>query len=239
MYHVAICDDEVVFIDKISELLQKYAKKKKFNFQLHTFSDPSALQDEIIDGSVYDIYFLDVEMPGLDGFSLAKQIKTSHPLVPILFLTSHIEMSREGYKVDALRYVSKLSLNEELIEALDAALAEAEKAEKNFLTVTYYHDIVRIPYDEILYVQRVMRYLEIHTSRQGIVNTGRGIKEIFKKIGDERFVFISRSCFVNLDHVQQLSQAFIEMDTDESLPISRKMLPGVKSTILQVWGEEP
>ncbi len=74
MYHVAICDDEVVFIDKISELLQKYAKKKKLNFQLHTFSDPSALQDEIIEGSVYDIYLLDVEMPGLDGFSLAKQI---------------------------------------------------------------------------------------------------------------------------------------------------------------------
>ena len=55
MYHVAICDDEVVFIDKISELLQKYAKKKKLNFQLHAFSDPSALQDEIIEGSVYDI----------------------------------------------------------------------------------------------------------------------------------------------------------------------------------------
>ena len=84
-----------------------------------------------------------------------------------------------------------------------------------------------------------MRYLEIHTSRQGMINTGRGIKEIFEKIGDERFVFISRSCFVNLDHVQQLSESFIKMDTDENLPISRKMLPGVKSTILQVCGEKP
>ena len=84
-----------------------------------------------------------------------------------------------------------------------------------------------------------MRYLEIHTSRQGMINTGRGIKEIFEKIGDERVVFISRSCFVNLDHVQQLSESFIKMDTDENLPISRKMLPGVKSTILQVWGEKP
>ncbi len=239
MYHVAICDDEVVFIDKISELLQEYAKKKKLNFQFHTFSDPSALQDEIIDGSVYDIYLLDVEMPGLDGFSLAKQIKASHPLVPILFLTSHIEMSREGYKVDALRYVSKLSLKEELIEALDAAFTKAEKAEKSHLIISHYHDLVRISYDEIIYIQRVMRYLEIHTSRQGTIKTGRGIKEIFDKIGDERFVFVSRSCFVNLDHVQQLSETFIKMDTDESLPISRKMLPGVKSTILQVWGEKP
>jgi len=73
MYHVAICDDEVVFIDKISELLQQYAKKKKLDFQLHTYSDPSALHDEIIDGSVYDIYLLDVEMPGLDGFSIVRR----------------------------------------------------------------------------------------------------------------------------------------------------------------------
>lgn len=239
MYHVAICDDESIFIDKISGLLQQYAKRKKLIFQLNTFADPSALRDEIADGSIYDIYLLDVEMPGLDGFSLAKQIKDSQPLAPILFLTSHIEMSREGYKVDALRYVSKLSLEQELTEALDAALTEVNKTEKSYLTVTYYHDIVRIPYDEIIYVQRVMRYLEIHTSRQGIVNTGRGIKEIFEKIGDERFVFINRSCFVNLDHVQQLSESFIKVDTDENLPISRKMLPGVKSTILQVWGEKP
>ena len=36
MYHVAICDDEVVFIDKISELLQKYAKKKKLNLYINS-----------------------------------------------------------------------------------------------------------------------------------------------------------------------------------------------------------
>ena len=239
MYHVAICDDEIVFIDKISELLQQYAKRKKLIFQFHIFTDPSSLQDEITDGSVFDIYLLDVEMPGIDGFSLVRRIKGSQPLAPILFLTSHVEMSREGYKVDALRYVSKLSLKDELTEALDAALDETEKSEKKYLTVTYYHDIVRVPYDEILYVQRAMRYLEIHTSRQGIINTGRGIKEVFEKVSDERFVFISRSCFVNLDHVQQLSESFIKMDSDENLPISRKMLPGVKSTILQVWGEKP
>ena len=133
MYHVAICDDEVVFIDKISELLQQYAKREKLIFQFHTFTDPSSLQDEITDGSVFDIYLLDVEMPDTDGFSLAKQIKSTQPLAPVLFLTSHIEMSREGYKVDALRYVSKLSLEEELTEALDAALEEAEKSEKSIL----------------------------------------------------------------------------------------------------------
>ena len=82
-----------------------------------------------------------------------------------------------------------------------------------------------------------MRFLEIYTVRQGVVTTGRGVKEIFEKIGDNRFVFISRSSFVNLDHVRRLSDSEIELDTGERLPISRKMLPGVKATILKVWGE--
>lgn len=103
----------------------------------------------------------------------------------------------------------------------------------------HYHDVARVAYHEIIYVIRVMRYLEIHTVRQGVLTTGRGIKDTFAQLQDNRFVFIGRSCFVNLDHVLQLSESEIELDTKERLPVSRKMLPGVKVTILQVWGVKP
>ena len=237
MYRVAICDDEPSFLEAISVSVKKYATEHNQPLDIRIFQHPETLRDEITDGPVFDIYLLDVEMPALNGFELARQIKAVEPSAPILFLTSHVEMSREGYKVDALRYVAKLDLDSELSEALDAALAGAQKAQASYLNVTHYHDIVRIPYDEIIYVVRVMRFLEIYTVRQGVVTTGRGVKEIFEKIGDNRFVFISRSSFVNLDHVRRLSDSEIELDTGERLPISRKMLPGVKATILKVWGE--
>ncbi len=238
MYHVAICDDESVFIDEIEIIIKHFAKEYDYPLQLHSFQNSTALLDEIVDGSVFDIYLLDVDMPGVGGFELAKKVKEKQPEAPIIFLTSHVEMSREGYKVDALRFVSKLCLDAEIDEALNAAFFDILNARNPFLNITHYHDVVRVPYNEILYVQRVMRYLEIHTSRQGIITTGRSIKDVLAKLDDERFVFISRSCFVNLDHVRQLSESSIKMDTNESLPISRKMLPGVKSTILRVWGEQ-
>lgn len=239
MVRIALCDDESVFLDKIQRLIQEYAKSKNHVIDLVSFQSPQTLWDEIKDGTIFDVYLLDIEMPGLDGLKLAKGIRELSPDAPILFLSSHVELSREGYKVDAMRFVSKLTLEDELCEALDAALRGAQKAQESYLTVTHYHDVVRVAYHEIIYVIRVMRYLEIHTVRQGILTTGRGIKDTFAQLQDNRFVFIGRSCFVNLDHVLQLSESEIELDTGERLPISRKMLPGVKATILQVWGAKP
>lgn len=239
MMRIAICDDEPVFLTQIEKMLKGYGRTKNQTLDVLPFHDPQALLEEIHDGTVIDIYLLDIEMPGLDGLKLAKEIRVVSPDAPILFLTSHVEFSREGYKVDALRFVSKLMLEDELCEALDAALKGAQKAQESYLAVTHYHDAARVAYSEIIYVMRVMRCLEIHTVRQGVLATGRGIKDTFAQLHDERFVFIGRSCFVNLDHVQQLSESEIELDTGERLPISRKMLPGVKATILRVWGAKP
>lgn len=239
MIRIALCDDESVFLSKIQRFIQEYAEAKNQVIDIVSFQSPQTLWDEIKEGTAFDVFLLDIEMPGLDGLTLAKEIRVLSPDAPILFLSSHMEFSREGYKVDAMRFVSKLTLEDELCEALDAALKGAKKVHESYLAVTHYHDVVRVAYHEIIYVIRVMRYLEIHTVRQGVLTTGRGIKDTFAQLQDNRFVFIGRGCFVNLDHVLQLSESEIELDTKERLPISRKMLPGVKVAILQVWGVKP
>ena len=57
--------------------------------------------------TVYDLVFLDIEMPEMDGITLAKHLRKLHNDVPIVFLTSHIEFALEGYEVNALRYLTK------------------------------------------------------------------------------------------------------------------------------------
>lgn len=72
-------------------------------------------------------------MPKLNGIELAKQIRSKLPDVILIFLTSHNEFAPQGYKVKALRYLSKLNMREQLNEALSAAVAEFEKIDTRSL----------------------------------------------------------------------------------------------------------
>ena len=122
MTRIAVCDDDAIFLERVEQLLKKYAKENDQTFGLTCLQNPQTLWDEVNDGTIFDIFILDIEMPELDGLKLAERIRQASPNAPILFFTSHVELSREGYKVEALRFVSKVSMESELPEALDAAL---------------------------------------------------------------------------------------------------------------------
>jgi DNA-binding response OmpR family regulator len=65
----------------------------------------------------FDICLLDVMMPKMDGFSLAKAIRTKNPDIPILFITakSMKEDKLKGYSIGADDYITKPFDEEELL----------------------------------------------------------------------------------------------------------------------------
>lgn len=58
----------------------------------------------------YDVYFLDIDMPSISGFDLAIEVHKYHPEALLVFLTSHEELSMDGYQYRAFRFISKLRL---------------------------------------------------------------------------------------------------------------------------------
>lgn len=239
MLRIALCDDDSVFM---SELHQKIVNCYKDinsceNISITEFSDSVFLSRTISSNNSFDLIFIDIEMPQLDGLKLAEQIRTQLPATLIIFLTSHNEFSLEGYKFGALRYIPKLDLHRRLPEALAAAQTEFSKLERKFLTVRHYNDVMRIPYQEIVYIHHVLRVSQIITLSLGIIKDNRGLKAIYEQLGDERFIYIDRSTFVNLDHIRQIKGNEVILRNMERLPISRQMLTNVKYTINRLWGE--
>ena len=134
-------------------------------------------------GDSHDVFFLDVEMPKVDGFQLADKIRNKLPAAIIVFLTSHSELAPDGYKFRALRYVSKLVLSQKLPEALEAVQKEFSALESGYLVVPHYTDALRIPYNEILYVQHILRSSQIYTLRQGVIKDIRQYA-VWAQMGD-------------------------------------------------------
>ena len=237
MIRIALCDDNkedmLQLHQKIFEWYRENSKNQSVS--ITEYSDSVYLSSVIDAGDSHDVFFLDVEMPKVDGFQLADKIRNKLPAAIIVFLTSHSELAPDGYKFRALRYVSKLVLSQKLPEALEAVQKEFSALESGYLVVPHYTDALRIPYNEILYVQHILRSSQIYTLRQGVIKDNRGLKTIYSVIGDKRFIYIDRSTFVNIDFIRELKGNEIILRTGESLAISRPMLANVKETIVRMW----
>lgn len=236
MIKIVVCDDSRHDLDIIKGELEKYAQKKHLNFDVSYFSNPEMLMYELADGKTADIYILDVSMPGKNGFELADEIRKHAPTAVIMFLTSMEDQAAKGYKSKALRYIIKLNLEHDIEEALDSAVYETKEAEQKVITLHKYSDFWRIPFDEIISVNRVSRQLLVTTKNHGELTDNRGVTELYKLLDDNRFVFIDRSCFVNIDYISQIIGYNLKLKNGVVLPISRRSLQSVKQTLVEQWG---
>ena len=72
----------------------------------------------------FDIILLDVELPDMDGFSVAEEWKNLQRPGKIIFITSHDEWVQRAFKVQAFRYLYKSGSGQDLLEALEDALKD-------------------------------------------------------------------------------------------------------------------
>ena len=118
---IAICDDNEAELNRIRELLEIYAcdKGQKFFIKCFTSSVELASTAEF---EKYDIYFLDIIMPVMDGINLAREIRAFDRFSPVIFLTSSPEFAVESYTVKAFNYLLKPIIKEALYYTLDDIL---------------------------------------------------------------------------------------------------------------------
>jgi len=97
MLQIALCDDNTNDLSTMIHLLDEY-KSSKQRIELTSALDK---------GKQFDIYCLDIMMPGFTGIDLANEIRGSDKTAPILFFTSSAEFALESYSVRAADYVLK------------------------------------------------------------------------------------------------------------------------------------
>ena len=121
-FNIAICDDEAEDAAIISNYLEEY---KSADVSINLFSDARELIKSYTHANKYDIVFLDVEMPVIDGLTLAKQIRLIPDYdVKIIFVSSYPEYMQKSFDVQAYHYLEKPVSKERLDGILERIVQE-------------------------------------------------------------------------------------------------------------------
>lgn len=212
---IAICDDEEKYIYQVKELIEHLYHS--LEILIDTYQNGNELLSKY-DKYSYDVVILDIEMPTVNGISLARKLRQKSEEVVLIFLTGHVEYALQGYEVNALRYLTKPVKSEKLKEVLDYVIEKMRK--KRTLWVKTAEGEEKILVTNILYMEARNQNVEIHTDKKSYsvrYNIGNYEQELEK----DGFYRVHRSYLISLGKVKCMGKNQVELCDGTLIPVSR------------------
>ena len=222
---IAICDDEEIYRIELKSLLDKLLINADYN--IDTFDDGNRLS-ESFKALPYDLVFLDIEMPAVDGITLAKKIRARSENVFIVFLTSHIEYALEGYEVNALRYLTKPVDIEKLKEVI--RYVQEKQGSSRQIIIKEDGEEILIDINDVIYMESMNQNVRIVTAKgEHVIRYNIGDFE--EQLKNDGFFRIHRGYLISLSKVKKLSGNDVILDGGETLPVSRSNVKPLKEAL--------
>ena len=231
-YKVAICDDSDTDRKYISDLVSRWSKTSGHMIQINSFSSAENFLFHYADKKDIDILLLDIEMGGMNGVELAKQIRKENNTVQMIFITGFPDFIAEGYEVSALHYLMKPVREEKLFAVMEKAAKNCMKTE-NYLLVTVDQTLTRIPVSSILYAETFAHYVVLVTA-EGEYQIRENTGVLAEKLGED-FVRPHRSYLVNLHYIHRISRTEVLLDNGKQIPLSRYNYQKINQAFIQYY----
>lgn len=226
-----IIDDEPIARAGLKEYIQDVA----FLQLAGEFDNPMKAIDTLQQQKI-DLLFLDIQMPRMTGLEFLKTL-THPPLV--IFTTAYPNYAVEGFELNAVDYLLKPFSFERFWKAVVKAKAQCEvatqpaasNAEADYFFIKSDSKLIKIRYDEILFVEALQNYVAVHTAEKKYITylTFRSIEEYLPA---GRFVRTHKSFIVAAARVESIEGNDIRIG-QHHIPISRTERETVLQQLLQ------
>lgn len=228
MIQVAVCDDESQVCDTLKQKISAFCAKHEIAAQVTCYTDAEKLSQE---ATQFALIYLDIQMPRLNGITLAKQICRQNPDCILVFITMLKAYALEAFEVEALDYICKPIDETRLERSLTRALGRIQQEHESSILVQTAHWCKTVKMHEIYYCEVINRKIYLHT-REGIMEYYGKLKEIEQQL-DARFFKCHRSYLVNLDYLKLYEEGQITLEHGEQIPVSRLRHQALMERMLQ------
>ena len=214
---IAILEDNRTQLENLRQLLKRFSQENNVDMEITEYEDSFKFADNF--SPIYDVIFLDIEMPGDDGLTIAQKIRRVDKNTILIFVTNLLKYATKGYAVNATDYMLKpvkfidLSMTMNRVLELLATRVEAP------ISLNTKEGIRKLSLNDIYYVEVEKHYLTYHT-----LNASYVVRGTMKNLEDEMPSSFAKcnSCYmVNLKYVNFLDKETVTVGPF-SLAVSRR-----------------
>lgn len=214
---IAVCDDNPKELERIKGC---FCRIQGYDLVCSYFDSTSTVMEILkTENSPYDLYILDIEMPGMNGLKLAKSIREKDSRALFVFLTSYTRYMKDVFDVVTFDFIEKPISDEKLLQILERAATYLNITSQHF-SFGYRASRYSLKYDRILYIEKKGRQALIHTF-EDVYKTNMTLEEIWKQLNPKSFVHIHSSYIINLYNLDRKDNEIAIMRNGEKLHITK------------------
>lgn len=242
MLKIAVCDDDPQALAAMSTLLRTYfASRPALHGQITSFLCGEALLEESRAQNGFDLYVMDILMPGLNGIQTGHGLRALGAGGEIIYLSSSNDYAVDSYDVHAFFYLLKPVEEQKLFQVLDRAVDKLHRHRCSAIVVNTAQGPRRVLLEHIRYVERVGRNMRYHCT-DGIVDS-QTIRVPFKEmaaplLADSRFCLCGASFVLNFQHVTGVDGQTAILDDGKAVSLPRTSAAGFKRAWGKYWLDE-
>lgn len=233
---IALIDDNREFIQDFGRMLAQGFQASGMQCDIQIYHDALSFECAAAEVPAYDICFLDIEMPGMNGMELAKRMRKGKGQEIIVFLTAYSEFIRAGYEVKAFDYLVKDKAAEEIGSLVKRLVNELDVAAKKVYIIETHSRLEKINHNEIVYIYKRGPY-SIFVLTDGEAQDRIALKDVLDKLGAKEFIMVERGYVINLDHIKRVCSRNVELSDGTNIPVSRAHINELKKRIQEYWME--
>lgn len=217
MIKIAIVEDEIEMSSDLKKHVETFFNQHDKKITIDIFDNAVKFLDKY--KSKYDLVFMDINLPYMDGIEASEKLRKIDPTVIIVFVTSLAQYAIEGYKVHAFDYVLKPVNYYNFVLTLERILPHLKDNDKSIVIYTNKISFKKILIERIKYIEIINHKLVFHTL-DGDYETHGALNDYVDILKDDYFELCNRCYLINLKMVSQVTPDSVIID-DESLLISR------------------
>lgn len=232
---IAVCDDEEVYREQVITALKEYRTKKNVRFEIIEYTSGKELVKQCDENYMpFNMVFLDVDMPKMNGVEAAKKLREFSEVTAICFVTSYENYAYEAFGVNAVDYIVKPIRYDRMERIMTKAVdwyrihKERLEAEKRFVEIHKDGKTEIIDSRDLLYVEKKRNQCVLHFSNNGSIECYDTLSNLYERLDKTIFCYCHQGYLVNFYEIKEIRDKTAFLSREILIPVSRKYYTPLK-----------
>lgn len=232
---VVVCDDDPTALKLIEDGIADVFRRHDVDAAVTLFLSSEELRDAL-KLRRYDLLLLDIDMPGMDGITLGKELRERRDQVDILFISNREDLVFDSLRVNPVGFIRKSKFLDDMSGVVGQYLeARSQRSRRPVVVLKEGSSVRPVPVSSIVYVEGQRKHQLVHVrGEERPVTLLRTMGELEEELSGEGFIRIHKGYLVNYRFIQMIEGGEVLLSTGERLPMSRRKDRETKDRLMEL-----